>query len=253
MTMRSFPTSFQTLSAVVVLWLVTAAPSRAGFIVSGNDQTVSVGGTADISFFVTSDSSDQLASFNLQLQITGATGHLEFSSSQPAASLVAPQGPSCNSFVDEKSYVFYNHSLDAISPPFWGPPLTTVYPNDTITGGDTYYDSTSNSVAATVPSSPSLLGRVTVYADPNLVAAGESFQVALVPTSIGDFNSTYFADPNSNLIDYTSTPVTVSVVPAGASPVPAPPSLVLACIGALIGLLSPWRRRTTAAASDVGS
>ncbi len=231
--MKSYPTSFKALTAVAVLWLVTAAPARATLIVSGTDQNVAVGGTADISFFVSSISGDSLASFGLQLQITGVTGELQFSASQPVSQLSDP------------NYVFYNNSLAASVPPFWNPSFASDYPNDTITGGDTY---TGSSGAATLtPLTSYLLATVTVYANPSLVAAGDSFQVALVPPSVGDPNRTNFMDPNSSLITYTSTPVTVLVVPAGMNPVPEPPSLVLlAGIGASLGLLCYWRRRTTA-------
>ncbi len=234
MTMRSFRVFFQSLSAVAVLWLGTATPARADLIISGIDQTVAVGGTAEVSFYITSTGSDQLGSFNLQSQITGAAGQLAFSPSQSA------------SFVNANNYVFSNNSLDANVPPFWGSPFSTAYANDTVTGFDNY---TGGTGAATVSSSQTfLLATVTVDAtNPNLVAAGESFQISLVPTSIGDPNATNFQDAAGNLINYTSASVTVNVVPAEVSAVPAPSSLVLAGIAAPIGLLYYWRRRTTAA------
>jgi hypothetical protein len=210
-----------------ILWLVTAGPARSAFIISGTDTTVAVGGYADVNFYVSSDANDTLSSFQLQLLISGlSVGSLPFANTQPDA------------FLNDPQYVFFNNSsVVAYSAPFWGGPSSTFYDRDTITGGDVV-----SADAVAVGLSPKLLATVRVYADLNVVEAGQSFQISLVPASPSEATTTYFADNNGLAVDFRSTPTTVLVTPAEVNSVPAPPSLVLAGFGGLTGLLYSWRR-----------
>ncbi len=232
-----------------VACLVMAAPARADFVIFGGNgspsvpgsATVALGDTADISFFIFDDPGDQLASFELELQISAVTvGQLQFAGNQPVA------------FLSDPNYVFAGNSEDAAPPPspFWFPTFTTNYTNDTIAGGD----STANGGATQFPNTNTLdgsylLATVAVYADSNLVDAGESFTIALVPPTGGNSDQTNFQDPNNsnpNGDPYTSSPVTVTVTPADMTTVPAPSALLLAGIGGLTSLLSYLRNRMKA-------
>jgi hypothetical protein len=68
--------------------------------------------------------------------------------------------------------------------------------------------------------------------------AGDSFSIALVPSSGTGNGNTYFLDQNGNPLDYTSFPATITLA---ASSAPEPNSFVLTALGC-VGLLLYHRR-----------
>ena len=211
--------SIQAFAFAIILLGLTATRARAGAIITLDDVTVAPGGMGTMDITVTSDSSDTLSAFGLELQITpvSAASVLQFTTSQPD-----PYGNS--------NYVFYNESFNADngSIPFWNvssPPS----PFLTILGGDS---DDSNQGYVSIPSTPggsrTYLATVQFQA-PQGATQGDTFQISLV----NDPNFTYFAyDQNYDLLNYTSTGGTVMI-----SSVPEPSSLTVVALCGLSGLL----------------
>jgi hypothetical protein len=193
-------------------------------VIAGGSAAVAAGGTATVAFTIATQPSTtvfNLADFNLELQISVKTGtsSLQFAGSQSDPAY------------DHSGYVFSGASfVQDNGLLIWSNPISTVTNNDTITAFD-FNDSPLGYTPFT-SSSTFLLATVQVQANPN-ASAGDSFSIALV----NDPSQTFFDDP----VPYTSTPASVTVSPSAVNPVPAPPSLVLAGIGALSGLLCRWR------------
>jgi hypothetical protein len=179
---------------------------------------------------VTSNSSDTLSAFDLELLIT-PVGHptslLQFTTAQ-----LDPYG--------NPNYVFAGQSLNSdLLLPFWGLPYSTSFPNDTISGGDSNDGSGLGYV--TIP--PNAGGAYSYLATVQFQAPlgaplGDKFQISLV----NDPSFTYFDDQNGNALNYSvgSTGGTVTI----ASVVPEPSSLTLLALSGLTGLLwCCWRGR----------
>ena len=213
---------FRLLLSVAVFWLVSAVPAEAGLIVTGNNANVTAGSTATVTFAISDTSAEQLAGFQLQLQLTTTpsnAGVLQFSS------LSAQPDPFGNS-----NYVFYGNSFDQSPPPsaFWDSVTSTVIggPLDIATGGDL-----ANTGSTSFPGNFIL---ATVQVDATNAVVGDTYQIALVPAN------SYFQDPSGDNLSYTSTAATITIV-SGVSAVPAPSSFVLVGIGGLTCLLYYWR------------
>ena len=124
---RDIPVLFLALLTVGM----TFHPCRADVVVSLSDVTIAPGGTGTMDITIYSSdllTPDTLSQFNIELQITpqnGSGDDVGFSSTvQPV-----PYG--------NPNYVFSNESSNSdLSLPFWSPPSTTVYTNDTDSGGD---------------------------------------------------------------------------------------------------------------------
>lgn len=208
------------LGVLVVLTLSSAAARADSLIITGQETSVSPGGTATVNFYITSNSATgiPLALTNLQLTISDPLQTLSFSQSQPTAPF---SGYSAN------SYVFAGSSLDQdLSIPFWGSPTSTNYSKDTISGGDSN-DSGSTSVTS---STSFLLATVQIQAS-SLLAGG---QVNVVDSG------SFFLDSNGNSVDFISTPATITPAPA---PTPEPTSMAIAAIMGAGGLICVWRNR----------
>jgi hypothetical protein len=204
---------------------------------STNPIYVPLGGTADVYFYITGSSSENLASFQLQLQITPvAAGQLQFAHVDPSAS--PPIYLQSDSFISNSNYVFSGNSTATSPFTFWNSTSTTIYPDDTITGGDTG----ASGFTQTFPNPNTTDGRyllagVQVVAGPG-TAPGESFVISLVQ------DSTYFDDTDGNPLDYSYAFAPVDIENAT---VPEPSSLVLATgMGGLVSLVSCWRSRRKA-------
>jgi hypothetical protein len=226
------------LLAAPVLILATAVPVRAGTLsVINPDQNVTAGSIANISFFV-SDSApqtDQLGTFQVQLQLIPiiANGVLQFSEigSQP--------DPFAN-----PNYVFSTNSSDQTFPPtgFWNSVVSSVAPGgslDLATGGDSASTGGTSFPNLNLGNGSYFLTQVKV--DASSAVVGDTYRIVLVPVGgPGDPNATYFQDPNSNNIDFTSTAGTITIT----ANVPEPTSLVMANIGGLVVLFYLGMRRT---------
>ncbi len=205
-----------------ILLGLTATRARADLNIALDNVTVAPGGTGTMDITVTSNSSDTLSAFNLELLIApsnGATSLLQFTSNQP-------------DFTGNPNYVFVGES--ALGPAFWStPPTTTNYLYDTISGGDS-----ANGVPSYVTiTGTSLLATVQFQAAPG-ATLGDQFQISLVK----DPNFTYFDDQNGTALNYSvgSTGGTVTIT----SVVPEPSSLTVVALSGLSGLLwCCWRGR----------
>lgn len=243
--MRHSLAGIQIFLAALIICLATAIPIRAGFLIEGNatPTSVSAGSTADINFYITSNNNDQLGSFQLVLQITKISGSGFLSFTSDVNNQLNAYDPA------NTNYVFASNSYDAYPPAstYWNSVTSTTTNNDTITGGDTAI------TTFTFPNSTSSYLLATVQVDASNAAAGDSYQIAVVPSSgLGGTPSspTYFLDTNSpsygdsDYVAYDSTPVTVDVVPLTTA-VPEPSSLALSIFG-LTSLLYSWRGRRKA-------
>jgi hypothetical protein len=228
--------SIQAFAFAIILVGLTATRARADVAITVDNGTVAPGGTGTVDITVTSNMSDTLSSFGLELLITlqpGTTSLLQFTLTQPD-----PFG--------NPNYVFYGASSKSdLAIPFWGPPFQsspiTGYPNDSITGGDS--DDGSGLGYVTIGSSVgqpnTFLASVQFQAAPG-ATPGDQFQISLV----NDPNFTYFDDQNGNPLTYTSTPGTV-LVASEVSAVPEPSSLTVVALSGLSGLLWCYRRNRT--------
>ena len=212
----------QAFAFAIILLGLTATPARADLAISLSNTTVAPGGTGTMDITVTSNSSDTLSAFGLELLITPVgtpTSLLQFTSSQP-------------DFSGNPNYVFVGES--ALGPAFWSTP--PAYPNDTIFGGDI---NSSGQGYVTITGTP-LLATVQFQAPPG-ATPGDMFQISLG----NDRNFTYFQyDQNPlDLLKYTSTPGTVTIGTSVAVPEPSTLPIVVLC--GLSGLLwCYWRGRT---------
>ena len=226
--------SIQAFAFAIILLGLTATRARADLnIALGNDYNLAPGGIGTIDITVTSsNNTDTLAAFSLELQITQVSGAsvLQFTTSQPD-----PYGNS--------SYVFYNESFDAAnSLPFWNlssPPspfLTILSDQDSDSSTQGYV-----SIPNTPGGSHTYLATVQFQA-PQGANQGDTFLISLVPPNydVNNSNFTYFAyDQNYDLLNYTSTGGTVMI-----SSVPEPSSLTVVALSGLSGLLwCCWRGR----------
>jgi hypothetical protein len=230
LTLRCFIRAFAFVAPIVML---APRPAEADLIITATNLSVLPGGTGIMDFYISSDSSDTLSDFTLQLLASPVAGSpegvLEFTATQTDY----PYG--------NPNYVFYGESTDDYygPGPFWSAPSPSAIDNPAgmILGGDSD-DSALGYI--TLSTTPMLLATVQVYLQPT-VLNGERYQVSLLPQQypgIG-LGETNFDDP----LSYTSTPGTVSVTSLAASPEPAPLVSVIAAL-ALIAI----SRRCTAIA-----
>lgn len=212
------------LSLAILVWLTMTDRARADLVITGGTGTATAnGGIGSVDFTISSTTgTDTLSSFNVQLQISVLSGGslLQFTSAQPDP-------------YARVNYVFAGNSFgDTNGIPFWGPPTTTVTPNDTISGGDS-----TNAGFVTISTSPgSLLMSVQFQAAAG-ASVGDSFSIALVPSSGLGGAQTNFNDQNSNALNYTSTPAIVTLSAA----TPEPSSFALTGLASLGFML--YRRR----------
>ena len=216
------------LAVATLLWLSMAADARADLVVTGGTGTATAdGGIGSVDFTISSTTgTDTLSSFNVQLQISVLSGgsFLQFTNAQPDPYARA-------------NYVFSGNSFGAANGlPFWGPPTTTVTPNDTISGGDL----TNNGGFVTISHTPgSLLMSVQFQAAAG-ASVGDSFRIALVPSSGSGSGQTFFDDQNSNAVNYTSTAAVVTLSAPTSTPEPSSFALTgLASLGFMF-----YRRRS---------
>jgi hypothetical protein len=234
--MRYLSVRSSIILTVSVLFLATAAPARADFIITGSSTTITPGGTGTVDFTITSNNvnGDKLGSFQIQLlaseTFSPAPGdglNLQFTTSQPTV-------------YNQSNYVFSGNSgFKDSSTPFWGTPFTTNTANDTIVGGD--FNDSGTGYTLILPGHTYLLARVQV--DPS--QANDVFSIALVPSSGTGTGQTFFQDDQGNNIAFSSTSATVTTA-SQTTTTPAPSSLVLAGIGSLSSLLWYWRSRRAA-------
>jgi len=220
--------SIQAFAFAIILLGLSATRARADLNIALSDVTLAPGGTGTMDITVTSNSSVTLSLFSLTLQITqmpGTTSFLTFTGG------VDP--PYSNS-----NYVFSNQSFNSdFGQPFWAPPFTTVYTNDSISGGDSA-DPTVGPGYVTITGTLLL---ATVQFQALGTNPGDQFQISLVPPTYDPSNvSTQFDDQNGALLNYTSTGGTVTIT----SVVPEPSSLTVVALSGLSGLLwCCWRGR----------
>ena len=223
--------SIQALAFAIILLGLTATRARADLNIALSDVTLAPGGTGTMDITVTSNNSDTLSAFGLELLITpvgNPTSLLQFTTAQ-----LDPYG--------NPNYVFAGESLGSdLGVPFWGPPSAsgTHYPYDTISGGDSDDGSTLGYV--TVPPNAggaySYLATVQFQA-PQGATLGDTFNISLVSNPL----FTYFDDRNGN-------PLTINSITGGTvtitSVVPEPSSLTVVALSGLSGLLwCCWRGR----------
>lgn len=220
---------FRFLVAVTV-FILTAASARSDFVITGADENVAAGSTAEVTFSISDTNQDQLAAFLLQLQITGSPGNsgylLQFSD-------LSLQPDPYNS----STYVFSGNSSDQGPPsyPFWdsvGSSSAGSTINDLALGSD----SVSNNPVTLSANTSYVLATVQIDATGALV--GDTYQIGLAPAN------TFFEDANGDTLGYSSSVAYITIVAPAVSAVPAPSSLLLAGIGSLTILLyHRWRTR----------
>jgi len=217
----------QTFAFAVIVLGLTATCARADLVISLSNVNVAPGNTGTMDISVTSNNSDTLSSFGLELLITRGTS---------ASFLTFTGGPDPYA---NPNYVFFGQSLNQdTATPFWGPPYQSSpsgYPSDSILGGDSADSSGLGYV--TIPSTAggpnSFLAAVQFQSQPGAPLT-DQFQVSLVSNP----SFTYFDDQNSSPLNYSTTGglVTFSV--------PEPSSLTLAALSGFSGLLwYCWRGR----------
>lgn len=198
-----------------------AVPAQADLIVTVGSANIPSGGTGTVDVYVTSTSNDMLGVTSLQFDISRISG----------ASLLEFANPQSNSFLSQTNYVFAGDSFDYInSIPFFGPPFTTVTPNDTVSGGDNTNDFTNVTLTT---GQPYLLAALTVQSQAG-APVGDLFSISLDPSSqflLSDF---------ATQVPYTSTPGTITISPAFSTPEPATWTLLISGGSFLFW----WRRRT---------
>jgi hypothetical protein len=216
--------SLKVISCAAVLFGLSAGQARADLSISLQDVSLAPGGIGTMDISVTSNNSDTLSAFGLELLITpsaGSTSLLQFTAAQSD-----PYG--------DPNYVFLGTSFYSDnSLPFWFAPYETNYPSDTISGGDA--DDGTTPGFTTIPAAPggpdTFLATVQFQA-PVGATPGDQFQISLV----SDANFTYFDDQSGN-------PLTIASVSGGLvtiSAVPEPTSLSMLAFSSLIGIV--WQR-----------
>jgi len=255
--MKYFVISSRISLTVFIWWLVVAAPARGDFIITAGSTTITPAnnGIGTVNFYITSNNplGDQLGIFQIQLLASQFSGpgpaNLFFPQNQPT--VFDQNGTQLG---QPYPYVFYgNSAAQDFGFSFWpitpSNPFTTTTPNDTIVGGD--FNDSAQGYTTIMPGTTYLLASVEV--DPPYPT--DVFSIQLVPfPSVPGTGGTYFNDSNGNPISYTSTPALVYI--QGPTLTPVPPSVLLAAIGGLGGLLFSWRRRRqarTRASQVVGS
>ncbi len=220
--------SIQAFAFAIILLGLSATRARADLNIALDNVTVAPGGTGTMDIYVSSGSSDTLSLFSLQLQIRQVA---------PTSSFLTFTGgvdpPYSNS-----NYVFSNQSFNSdFGLPFWAPPFTTVYTNDSISGGDSA-DPTVGPGYVTITGTLLL---ATVQFQALGTNPGDQFQISLVPPTYDPSNvSTQFDDQNGALLNYTSTGGMVTIT----SVVPEPSTLTIVALSGLSGLLwCCWRGR----------
>jgi len=220
--------SIQALAFAFILLGLTATRARAGLVIALSDVTLAPGNTGTMDITVTSNSSDTLSAFGLELQIVPVgtpASVLQFTTAQPD-----PYG--------NANYVFYNESTNAdLGIPFWIVPLSPPSPFVTLRGGDSDDGSTLGyvTIPATAGGPNSFLAAVQFRAAPG-AKPGDEFQMSLV----SDPAHTYFDDQNGAPLTYTSAGGVVTI----GSTVPEPSALTMMALACLSGLLCCLRGRT---------
>lgn len=226
--------------AIALLGL-EAVSAQASLVISVGSTSISQGGTGSIDVYLSSTASssapDQFNDYAFMLEIMPNTvGNLAFSSSQSFA------------YLDIPNYIFHGNSADYVAgltspPPIGGFPETSVYANDSFLG----FDNAQNFSPVSLSTNSGQVLLATLSLNALQTSAGESFTIALVPTSgSGSMLSgaaSYFNVVDSNFnelsaVPFASTSGTVNII---ASAVPEPASVVSGLIGAL--LLVACRRR----------
>jgi len=211
--------SIQAFAFAMILLGLTATRARAGVIIALDNVTVAPGGTGTMDIAVTSNSlaSDTLSQFSLALQITqkpGTTSFLTFTGG------VDPY--------NNPNYVFSGESFNVNNGlPFWGPPFTTIYTYDSISGGD------AANPLGTFVTIPSTVG------EPNSLLATVQFQA--LGTNPGDQFQISVISAGTEFDDQNGNPLTIDSITGGtvtiASAVPEPSSLTIVALSGLSGLL----------------
>ncbi len=214
----------------VLLAVFTAAPVRAGLVVSIESTTVAAGGTGSVEVDITNNGNSSVAinTYAIQLVISPTNGTL----TQLAFSVPTSQQLG---YLADSNYIFVNDSIAALPPPFVGLPTSTVYDNDTFTATDSTVSGNPVSIGVGQTYLLALLPITTLtQLDPQ---PGDTFSVSLNPTSGSGSNSggasTYFdvLDMNNNetsYVPFTSTSGSATISPAA---VPEPRTLTLTLLG----------------------
>jgi hypothetical protein len=241
----------QTFALAILLTGLTAAGAQADLTISGGNVSWESGtGTMDIT--ISSNNSDTLSAFNLELLITPVVG---MSSSIPEFSPTQSDPYSSSSYVFAGDSFGQNYGL-----PVWGPAFTTGNSNDTITGGDSADSSGAGYVTvaamgtgpasylATVQFQPSVGGSPTDQWNISLVAA--------LGSTLGQ--NTFFQDSQGNYFNATSIGPGVTVTfdtpgesgvlgtfgtPGQMSVAPEPTSAITSVTGAFCFAAYGWLRR----------
>lgn len=220
--------SIGVLAMATLVWLTISAGARADLVITGGTGTAAAnGGIGTVDFTISSTTgTDTLSSFNVQLQITPLSGgsFLQFTTVQPDP-------------YSRSNYVFSGNSFGAANGiPFWGPPTTTTTPNDTISGGD----STNNGGFVTISQAPGSLLMSVQFQSAAGSSVGDSFSIALAPSSGSGTGQTFFDDQNSNPVNYTSSAAVVTLTAPSSTPEPSSFALTgLASLGFVF-----YRRRS---------
>ena len=212
--------------AMILLGLTATRAQTTALTVAGSDITIEPGATATMALTITSDSSDTLSAFGIQLLITPLNGAPELLQFTTASD---PYG--------NPNYVFYNESLGADIPiPFWSLPYKTNYSSDTILGGDSDDGTGATPNYVTIPS---VAGEAHTYlATVQFQLAATAPLGALYQVSLVTGPNTYFDDQNGNPL---GNPVSLEV--GTVTSVPEPSALSLMGISSLCGPLCLGRSR----------
>lgn len=203
------------VALALLLFGPMATGARADLTITADNVSMRPGDTATMNFYISgSPSNDTLSYYFLDLQIT------------PLAS--APQTLSFLSGADQPSpygtnYVFYQQSGDEeFSQPYWSNPSLTVYPNDTINGGDLNFSAQGYTDLPQSGSGSLLLTSVKFVAQPG-TPIGSQFSVSLIAGTEFDQTS---SDTN---VSYQFSGGTVTIMT-----VPEPGSGTLGMIGVIL-------------------